>query len=556
MNRLILHASRFRGYTVQMILTSVIATLIFSLFFPVMGEDAVRTMFGVIIDSPYIQSIPGVGEGTTEWTLWLIFYLRLLLFYIFALAGISLGARIMPTTTDDGVEILVGSNPVPVRRYYLENVVTSSILLAIIIMPMYLLILGATAIYGSTDLYANISQVFLSTYAVGLFHMAGVSLLSVLMFSRFKARVLGYVYLAASFVFEAIADNPDYLDIGKLSVNFYVQPMGPIVPGYDWTEVWQILLLSLVFIAVAWWSVKRHGFIEKVVDTSSKRKFRNPLTGIISGFVSPDSSLGKRFPLFIDQIRADAGFFVGVLAFISFQQLALYNALPSVDTLAEALAASDSPVLSAFSQNHPLEQSLLGFVVLKFYSSMWLFFGVFTLFVAASIPNRDVRNNTHDILFANNVPPKRLVISRIAGMVLSQTLLIWLTFALIRVFQNGKLELDLWLQASVFLVAWIHYVGFGILLAGIAMIPTVSKGRSVAIYSFTYFVVFSLIPFLDSSIEFLRYFSYLTYYDPVGMIYGITPFLPQFLTSLALLVLSVGFVWIVIERRYKLTDLR
>ena len=196
-------------------------------------------------------------------------------------------------------------------------------------------------------------------------------------------------------------------------------------------------------------------------------------------------------------------------------------------------------------------------MIIKFYGAFWLYFGITIALLAAGIPTRDVRNSTHDILFANNVSPKKLIISRTLSMVLSFSILIWGLFFIIRGIQSGAdFDLDFQIQARVFTVLWIHYMGAGILLLGIAMIPIVSKGKNLAILVLVFFILMATIPFLNPNLEFLKYFSYFTYYDSTGLLLEKIKFSTSISISLLMLLGSIIFTYCMMRFKFSKTDLR
>lgn len=71
---------------------------------------------------------------------------------------------------------------------------------------------------------------------------------------------------------------------------------------------------------------------------------------------------------------------------------------------------------------------------------------------------------------------------------------------------------------------------------------------------FIFFIVFSFVPFLNADIEFLKYISYLSYFDPVGLLYKEVEVLPSLLISSGMLVLSSVFTYLMTTRKYVHAD--
>lgn len=551
--RIFRHTLRYRSDLIYSSVISTLMVIIYAPFYP--GEEAIKQMFNIFTDTGLSGIFTKFDINSPGWILWLLLLVGLILFYVLAISGINIGSKIVPSVENDAVEVFMGSNPITPRRFYFENYLAAILIQIMIITPSFVLIgIFTIFVHDSADAMPEVALAFLISLSLGMFFLSLSSMASILRFSKSFGKAVGFGYLAFAFIISILADSPDYIEYSNLSINNYVNPIGAIMGEFKWEPFFVVLGISLALFSVGLWRVKYPEFIEKVGSNKKSFGIGNPLSFV----VAPNSFMGRKFPIFTDQMRKDMKATFIMLFLIIMQQYALFTALPSTDQLATVLAQSNSPMLSAFSQNHPLQESFLGFLILKFYSGLWIYFGLLIAFIAAAIPNRDVRTDTHDIIFANNISPIRFIFSRTLSMVVTLSILVWVTFPILRIFQsnNVNIDIDFQLQLGVFTAIWLHYLGMGILLIGVAMIPLVNKGRNMAMMTFVFFILMSFIPFLNESIEFLKYASYLSYFDPVGMMYGEVSISSSILTSSIMLVGSIIFTAIMTKMKYAKTDLR
>ena len=186
----------------------------------------------------------------------------------------------------------------------------------------------------------------------------------------------------------------------------------------------------------------------------------------------------------------------------------------------------------------------------------WLWFGIFILIISVNVANRDVSNNTQDILWANNLTQERVINSRTLAMLIEFTLMYWivsLSILLTAVAYIG--EVDGWLLLAVFFVGWFHYMAMGIFLVGITMLVRINKGRKTGYWVFVIMVMLFLTAFSSPDAEMMKYISLISYYDPIGILLGVTPVLTALLTSGLITLASIIFYLIVLRYRYKNLDL-
>lgn len=552
---------RYKRDIIIMSIIGFLFSLLFSLFFP--GEETMKAMLNILYESALNGLFNSINVDSPGWILWMTLVFSMLLYYILAFSGINIGAKVIPTVEGDGIDIVLTHSSFSARNLYLWNYLGAILSLVIIILPLYGIIVIFSLIQSSTFILGEITLSFLIFLASGIFFLTLTSVASILRFSKSFGKILGFGYLILCFLIDLLSGSSEYADFADLSINHYLNPTQVIFFGcskdnfFDiWGPFFIIIAISFGLFLLGLWRVKYPDYIERVKELNpngSKLTF-NPLGRILE----PDSFLAKKFPLFINQLRRNMKVVILLLFLITLFQFTIFTALPSPDELMVQLEQSNTPIFAAFIQNHIVPASLLGFVILKFYSGLWIYFGIAIALIAANIPNKDVNTSTHDILFANEISPLRLVLARTLSMVVSFSILIWLSFFILRGIQTTVVDFDLSfrLQAQVFTVLWIHYIGLGIFLIGIALIPLVSKGKNLAVFVFIFFILMAIIPFLNQDIEFLKFTSYLNYYDPVGIIIGEVEFSKALIISLLMLLGSSAFTYLMVKFKYSKTDLR
>jgi hypothetical protein len=228
------------------------------------------------------------------------------------------------------------------------------------------------------------------------------------------------------------------------------------------------------------------------------------------------------------------------------------------DELSGFLTGFDTVSVRIFLQGNELQASILGYGIMKFYANAWLWFGIYSMLVASSIPTREVRTNSQDIIYGTNVKPRKLIINRLIAMLFEFTILLWFSFVLMALITtvHGPAFIDDYatvaVQFNFFLITWIHYSAIFIFLVGIAMIPReVAKGRRLAIAFFIISLVLNMLAYVDGRIEFIKYFSIFHYYEPVLILYGEVELINELLMSGGVLVLSLLFFFAIMKYRYR-----
>jgi hypothetical protein len=228
------------------------------------------------------------------------------------------------------------------------------------------------------------------------------------------------------------------------------------------------------------------------------------------------------------------------------------------DEMASLAGSFNTPSIQMMIQGNEVDASVLGYGILKFYAMAWMWFGIYSLLVAASIPTREVRTNSQDIIYGTNVKPGKLMDRRVIAMLIEFTILMGWGFGLMTgiSYSFGDAFISDFATAQIqfnyFLVTWIHYSAIFITVVAIAMIPReVGKGRRNGIAFFALSLLLQWMAYSNESIEFIKYLSIFDYYTPIPILYGEVELLGQVLKSTLVLVLSLVFYFIVRKKRYK-----
>ncbi len=550
LQRIFHHCKRFKGELFSASLFSILFLVLFGGFYP---EDTI----GDLVD--LFHSIGVFGNLTHDaagWSIWLAIILGMIMYFIIAITSINIGTRVIPTREEDGAEFFMGSNPMNPRLFYLENVFSGVLVIFLLMLPSYVIIVFQTWINNALDTIGSITLVFLSFLVMAYFFISITSAMTASIFQRKLPRSIGFAYVFFGFIMELLGDNPDLQSVGNLSINYYMNITSMLFGGdYDFTPIFIVLIIAVVFTAIGYWRVKSPHYVEKA---GSKERF-SLIDATVGRLVKPQSFLGRKSPLIAEQLRKNIQIVLGIMLFYAFYFPVLLNTFATLgDELSGFLVGFDTVSIRIFLQGNELQASILGYGIMKFYANAWLWFGIYSMLVASSIPTREVRTNSQDIIYGTNVKPRKLIINRLIAMLFEFTILLWFSFALMALITtaHGPAFIDDYatvaVQFNFFLITWIHYSAIFIILVGIAMIPReVAKGRRLAIAFFIISLVLNMLAYVDGRIEFIKYFSIFHYYEPVQILYGEVELINELLMSGGVLALSLLFFFAIMKYRYR-----
>ena len=402
----------------------------------------------------------------------------------------------------------------------------------------------------------HVYRVYLFIFGIAIVYIAMVSMIGILRFSKSSALKFGFGYLIFSFLMELTSPSLDEQrqKMVNMSFNYYLHPSSGLITGeFNWQGLVILLSLALVFFIIGYWRIIEPDYNER----SSAVKEKKPKLSFLPE-LSPDVKLSKKYPISFDQFRIDKGFvftWTLIVVFMLVYITMMYNTMTE-EQIRTLFASFDSPQAGAIIQNHDLPISFTGFFSYQVLGMTWLWFGIFILIISVNVANRDVSNNTQDILWANNLTQERVINSRTLAMLIEFTLMYWivsLSILLTAVAYIG--EVDGWLLLAVFFVGWFHYMAMGIFLVGITMLVRINKGRKTGYWVFVIMVMLFLTAFSSPDAEMMKYISLISYYDPIGILLGVTPVLTALLTSGLITLASIIFYLIILRYRYKNLDL-
>jgi ABC-type transport system involved in multi-copper enzyme maturation permease subunit len=536
--------------------TIILAAMMIMLGVMYPGDENLAEYFDLITQSGMEGILGVIGGDAPGWVLWISMQLGPYLYYVFVIVAIKIGARLIPTKDDDSLELLLGSSPKSARIFYLENILSSVIVLSIIAIPSYLIILIFSLIEGSLDIMGRVSIVYLFILGIAIVYISMVSMIGILRFSKSSALKFGFGYLIFSFLMELTSPSLDEQrqKMVNLSFNYYLHPSSGLINGeFNWLGLGILLSLALVFFIIGYWKVTVPDYNER----SSVVKEKKSKLSFLPEF-SPDGKLSKKYPLIFDQFRRDRGFvfiWTIIIVFMLVYITMMYKTMTE-EQISTIFASFDSPQAGAIIQNHDLPISFTGFFSYQVLGMTWLWFGIFILIISVNVANRDVSDDTQDILWANNLTQERVVNSRTMAMLIEFTLMYWIvSFSIILTAVAYVGEVDGWLLFAVFFVGWIHYMAMGVFLVGITMLVRIDKGRKTGYWVFVIMVMVFLTAFSSPDAEMMKFISFLSYYDPIGILLEINSVFAALLTSGLIILASMIFYLIVLRYRYKNLDL-
>ena len=352
--RLYHFAFRFKEaflYTI-IILTSFVALLAF--FYP--GDEGMEAYIGIYSES-LLLVIAGEGVEAGGFLFWITLQISVYIYYILVVTAIRIGARIIPTTKEDGVELTVGANSLSSRRFFGENLISAILVLALAIIPSYFMLMISVANQEGNNsvILERLVTTYFFAFVVAIAYMSIATLVSVFFFRRDWGVKAGLFYLIYSFIIELVSGTVNDLlggyldtiqektgfdmsgvDIGNISLNHYVSPTGGLLLGeYDWVPVFVTLGISGVFFGIAFWKVKTREYIEVAPKAKNGRQIN---------LFGPEGKLAQKYPLVFEQLRSDFGALIGWRIFNLAIVFMMPSLLPSEEDFASLMTGVDMPM--------------------------------------------------------------------------------------------------------------------------------------------------------------------------------------------------------------------
>ena len=549
-NRLSHHLNRYRTVTYASCAILTTLFLFASAFYP--GDSKASGMIESLREAG-LDQLYGLSDiNAVGWLFWLVLQLNTYLFYVSSIAAVLIGSKLVPTKNTDGLELIFAGSPQPHKNFVLENYLSGALSLLIIVFPGFLVISGFTWYFAGFDLINRIFITFLMSYLVSLVFMSGVALLTTIRFAESTGKKIGFSYLIFSFFFEVgLSSSEELKKIQDISLNHYVRPIDAIFnTNYPIYKSFILLFMIAICIVLCIYWVDRHDFTEKISEAKVGKKENK--------FFYPTSKLAQKHPLLAEQIRRDWGFIkwnTFMMAFLFVYLLVIY---PGDAEVARMLGTFQSPILDAFLFNHTLKYTYLGFMTIEFYSFFYLYYGLFVTFASASVATKEVRESYHDIIWANNFTPAKIIYSRTIALLSEISVLLWSSYLFLTIFEvifGLAHNVDHMLVFFVFLVNWLLYLSYALIIISITMMFQLSESRKYALWFYFVSILIILAAFL-SDYPWIRYFSPFGYIDNAGMLFHDVSIWNSILSIIFLLPLSIILFSYSLKRKYWEQDLR
>lgn len=546
------HIKRFRNvYFYGSIILALMIWMICA-FYP--GDEATANYASVISDTG-LSSI--YGEFDTEspaWLYWITLQANTYLYIIPVITSILIGTRVIPTTDKDGMELLLSTSTGSLRKYYLENLLSAITAVTVILIPSYFVIAAYSISKDASDILDQLVQLFFIIILISTFYIVMTSTITIWRYSGSAGKKVGFGYLIYSFILEMSASSSEQAaESAKISINYYLSPSEVFMTAtIDWGRVFVVFSVISMMILYSWWKIKSHDIMDRTGSSDIKKRHLFPQVDLRSPY-------SKKNPFLMEQLKRDLSFLIGfilALSFLIFYIIAIYKSLNPQD-FEDLMRSFESPMFSAMTNNHEITYDFQGFMILEIFALFYLYFGLFVVFVAASVATNEVRHEYQDLVWGNNFKPNQLIRPRIIMLLLETTILIWtyfiVTLGFIELMGFGD-DIDMIRVLQMYIVNWIHYLGLGLLIVAISMISTPGKGRKNAILAYIGFIFMQFFAYM-SEYEGLRYLSYFGWVDSTGMILGVVGFWEALLKVGILLVLSIISFLAAFKYRYWNTDL-
>ncbi|MHA2027834.1 MAG: hypothetical protein ACW99Q_00475 [Candidatus Kariarchaeaceae archaeon] len=546
------HVRRFRSvYFYGSIFLGLMIWMICA-FYP--GEDATANYASTISDTGLSAIYGTFDTESPAWLYWVTLQANTYLYIIPVIVGILVGSRVIPTRDDDGMELLLSTSTGTLRKFYLENLLSTIIVITLLLIPSYVVLAIYSVYNNAADILDQLLQLFFVIILISFFYIALTSTVAIWRYSSSAGKKMGFGYLIYSFLLEMSTSSSDQAaESAKISVNYYLAPSEVFMTAtIEWDKVLTVLFVISLMVLYSWWKIESHDVMDRTGSGEASRRSLFPQ-------IDMQSPYAQKKPFLMEQLKRDRTLLIGytlILSFLSLYIIGIYSTLNPVD-FEELMTSFESPLFSAMTNNHDVSYDFTGFLIIEIFAFFYLYFGLFVLFVAASVATNEVRHEYQDLVWGNNFKPNQLIIPRIKILMLGTTILVWSHFVVIlgfvQIFGFGG-DFDNYRIFQLYVINWLHYLGLGLFLVAITMITSPSKGRKNAILVYVSFIFVQFFAYM-SEYEWLRYLSYFGWVDSTGIVLGIVTFWESLLKVGFVLGLSTISFVVALKYRYWNTDL-
>jgi ABC-2 type transport system permease protein len=281
-----------------------------------------------------------------------------------------------------------------------------------------------------------------------------------------------------------------------------------------------LLIITLFFFSISFYWVSYRDLIphyskkdEKEITEKKEKKKGIPRLFFFT------SGLKNRFPCMVEQIQADkkgVNIYAWMLGIMGLMMPLIYIGDEEMEKITEAYAGN--VMIEAFMQGSELVANYRGFIVMEIMTSFWMMLSVFIIIKGSNILVRDIRANTSDLLYANPLKKRRIIIERMMAIALELAVIlaIYLIAILVGQFITGRGVDMTFILIVVFVMIFLQYLFITYLgILAVSFLKDLKRATSV---SATVFSVITLTFLTGAVVDFISPLAYLTpykWFDPI-----------------------------------------
>jgi ABC-2 type transport system permease protein len=508
---------------------------LFGFIYP--GPEAVKTFVSI----PLFQMLMGVADvseyGMLIWLL--MFFSTFALTNFYPVIGIFLGVKVLPFNEKDGKE-LIFSTEKSILWNFIENLVMICLLIPVTILPAYLIGAGLLV---SNDTTANLSA-FTIASILPIFFVFIVTMITTLGSSIKSSSKAGYIFGGIFFIV-SFTLNLLYAEIDRIETLAFINDfnlmsqIGSLQHGLagTWNEEYIVkcLFLGVALILAILFFLYRTDFIEtrssrdssgedEDINTSFLRRFtffRTPIESILS-------RVGWKYPAFRDHLQSTAGIFLIYLFVTSILQALIAQNYPGDEEMAllfsEMTDVLDSPIFAAFTFGHPMTPTFGGFVILKYFTLHWIFYGPFLFIMTYAIVLRDKSAGYDEITWSMPRTRPQVIFQRTIAtniylwIILASNFIAMFSSEIVLTTYSDIVITDFWDTLLTFVFLGIGYSLFLVLFVAFASIPRLKYIPLTLVGTFLIALFIPMIWYINQELEWLLYFSPFYYIDVAGIL--------------------------------------
>ncbi len=533
-----LNFKRYRGYFFLALIIFTVISLLFGFIYP--GPEAVQTFVSI----PLFQMLMGVADvseyGMLIWLL--MFFSTFALTNFYPVIGIFLGVKMLPFNEKDGKE-LIFSTEKSILWNFIENLIMICLLIPLTILPAYLISAGLLI---SNDTSTNLSA-FTIASVLPIFFVFIVTMVTTLGSSIKSSTRTGYAFGGIFFIV-SFTLNLLYAEIERIDALAFINDLnlmsqiGSLRHGLagTWNEEYIVkcLFLGVILISLILFFLYRTDYIEtRSSHTKSGRDedgqnklitkikqisiFRTPIESILS-------RIGWRYPAFRDQLQSTAGIILIYLFVTSILQALIAQNYPGDEEMtllfAEMTAVLDSPILAAFTFGHSMTPTFAGFVILKYFTLHWIFYGPFLFIMTYTIVLRDKNAGYDEITWSMPRTRPRILFQRTMATILCLWIILICNFIamysseILMSTYSDIVITDFWATVLTFIFLGIGYSLFLVLFVAFASIPRLKYIPITLVGAFLIALFIPMIWYINQELDWLLYLSPFYYIDVAGIL--------------------------------------